>query len=135
MLRTFFIMAALLGLPLTSARAEAPPAAAAPAPFNIGFAVYTKGAVPGTLDARWNWANAYGGPGLATGGPKEGYAGHYHIRYYYENGAFSDEYDLVIEQTGKTYNVTWITDGKVSARGVGVEVEHHLAVGWRNVTD
>lgn len=135
MLRSFFITASLLGLLLASISAATPQTADAPKPLNIGFAVYTKGAVPGTLDARWNWANANGGPGLATGGPKEGYAGRYHIRYYYEDGKFSDEYDLVIEKTGNTYNVTWITAGKVSARGVGMEVENHLAVGWRNVAD
>ena len=29
----------------------------------------------------------------------------------------------------------WITDGKVSAVGVGMEVENGLAVGWRRVAD
>jgi hypothetical protein len=35
------------------------------------------------------------------------------------------------------YDVKWITDGKVSARGVGLEVENGkgLAVGWRRVAD
>jgi hypothetical protein len=72
---------------------------------------------------------------LATGGPREGFAGHYHVRYFYENGDFSDEYDLVIEKTGDFYSVSWITNGKVRAKGVGMEVEHGLAVGWRQVTD
>lgn len=103
--------------------------------FNIGFALYTKGAKAGTLNAIWNYANVYSGKGKATGVTKDGFAGKYHIKYYYENGEFSDEYDLVIEKTGKSYNLSWITNGKVSARGVGMEVDNHLAAGWRRVTD
>ena len=104
--------------------------------LNIGFVLYTKGSTPGTLYARWNYANIWSGPGIATGGPKEsGFAGKYHVRYFYENGEFSDEYDLVIERTGDFYNVSWITNGKVAARGVGMEVDKSLAVGWRRVSD
>ena len=103
--------------------------------LNIGFVLYTKGNTPGTLYARWNYANIWSGPGIATGGPREGYAGHYHVRYFYENGEFSDEYDLVIEKTGDFYSVSWISNGKVRAKGVGMEVEHGLAVGWRQLTD
>ena len=33
------------------------------------------------------------------------------------------------------YKVSWITDGKVSAVGIGMEVEKGLAVGWRRVAD
>ncbi len=140
LLKTLAAFAALTCL-VSAADPAAPtaPAVAGPAgnakPLNIGFAVYTKGAEPGTLQARWNYANLYHGPGVATGGPKEGFAGRYHVRYFYENGEFSDEYDLVIEKTGDFYNVSWLTDGKVSARGVGMEVEHRLAVGWRRVED
>ena len=92
--------------------------------LNIGFVLYTKGSTPGTLYARWNYANIWSGPGIATGGPKEGFAGHYHVRYFYENGEFSDEYDLVIEKTGDFYSVSWITNGKVLAKGVGMEAEN-----------
>ena len=104
-------------------------------PSNIGFVLYTKSHSPGTLNARWIYANKYSGPGIATGGPKEGFAGRYHVRYFYDSGEFSDEYDLVIEKTGDTYKVSWITDGTVSAVGVGMEVESGLAVGWRRVAD
>jgi len=104
-------------------------------PSNIGFVLYTKSHAPGTLNARWIYANKYSGPGIATGGPKEGFAGRYHVRYFYDSGEFSDEYDLVIEKTGDTYKVSWIKDGKVSAVGVGMEVENSLAVGWRRVAD
>ena len=105
-------------------------------PLNIGFVLYTKSNTPGTLFARWNYGNAYSGPGIATGGPKEsGYAGTYHVRYFYENGDFSDEYDLEIKQTGNFYDVSWLINGKVAAKGVGMEVENGLAVGWRRVSD
>jgi len=104
--------------------------------LNIGFVLYTKSSTPGTLFARWNYGNAYSGPGLATGGPKEdGYAGNYHVRYFLENGEFSDEYDLVIKKTGNFYEVSWLIDGKVAAKGVGMEVENGLAVGWRRISD
>ena len=53
----------------------------------------------------------------------------------YDSGEFSDEYDLVIEKTGDVYKVSWITNGKVQAVGVGMEVENGLAVGWRRVAD
>ena len=104
--------------------------------LNIGFVLYTKSNTPGTLFARWNYANIWSGPGIATGGPKEsGFAGNYHVRYFYENGDFSDEYDLTIEKTGDFYSVSWIVKGKVLAKGVGMEVENSLAVGWRRVKD
>jgi hypothetical protein len=101
--------------------------------LNVGVVLYTKGDVPGTLDAMWTYENAYSGPGIATGGPEDGFAGQYHVRYFLESGQFSDEYDLLIEKAGCFYNVSWITDGKVSAVGVGIEVENRLAVGWRRV--
>ena len=128
----------------SSALAETRPAPAIAAkpdqPFNIGFVLYTKGKVPGTLDARWDYANAYSGHGVATGGPAtRSFAGRYHVRYFLETGEFSDEYDLDIEKHagGDFYDVTWIANGQVSAKGVGMEVPNGggLAVGWRRVAD
>ncbi len=107
----------------------------APDAPNIGFVLYTKSYSPGTLNARWMYAGKYSGPGIATGGPKEGFAGHYHVRYFYDSGEFSDEYDLVIEKTADAYKVSWVSNGKVAAVGVGMEVENGLAVGWRRVAD
>jgi hypothetical protein len=146
MLRSFLWAALAMALPAAAASAsaaigsEVPPAANAGEPLNIGFVLYTKGHAPGTLNARWNYANAYSGRGLATGGPASGgFAGRYHVRYFLENGQFSDEYDLDIERhsPGDFYDVTWISDGKISARGVGMEVVNGkgLAVGWRRVAD
>jgi len=103
--------------------------------LNIGYGVYTKGATPGTLNAIWNYANVWSGKGKATGISRNGFAGNYHIKYYYENGAFSDEYDLVIEKAGKFYNLSWVVEGKISARGVGTVVDNRLVAGWRKVAD
>lgn len=127
-----------------AALAQTSPTAAAAAktgqPFNIGFVLYTRGKVPGTLDARWNYGNAYSGHGTASGGPASGaFAGRYHVRYFLETGEFSDEYDLDIEKHGGGgfYDVTWIANGKVGAKGVGMEIPNQggLAVGWRRVAD
>ena len=133
--RPLFTAAALTGLLLTSSYASVSAASEVSDASNIGFVLYTRSYAPGTLNARWIYAGTYSGPGIATGGPKEGFAGRYHVRYFYDSGEFSDEYDLVIEKTGDIYKVLWITDGKVRARGVGMEVEKGLAVGWRRVAD
>jgi hypothetical protein len=110
-------------------------ASEAPGASNIGFVIYTRSYAPGTLNARWMYTSKYRGAGIATGGPREGFAGSYHVRYFYDSGEFSDEYDLVIEKVGDVYNASWITNGKVSAVGVGMEVANGLAVGWRRVAD
>ncbi len=136
MLNSQLILVAIFILLLPSfANAQINPSAKTKDTLNIGFVLYTKGSTPGTLYARWNYANIWSGPGIATGGPKEGFAGRFHVRYFYENGDFSDEYDLVIEKTGDFYGVSWSVKGKVLARGVGMETESGLAVGWRRVTD
>ena len=135
MLRSFFIAASLTGFMMASGSASLALASEAQPALNIGFVLYTKGDAPGTLNARWTYQNRYSGKGVATGGPKAGFAGHYHVRYYDEQGKFSDEYDLVIEKTGAFYNASWITNGKLSAGGVGMEVEKGLAIGWRRVAD
>ena len=125
-------LAGLLGASLCMSVSAAP---VAPDVSNIGFVLYTKSPAPGTLNARWMYSTKYSGPGIATGGPKVGFAGKYHVRYFYDSGEFSDEYDLVIDKTGDVYKVSWITNGKVEAIGVGMEVENGLAVGWRRVAD
>jgi hypothetical protein len=135
MVRSLGIAASLIGLLSALGGAPAPRAHAAPKISNIGFVLYTKSYAPGTLNARWIYAGTYSGSGIATGGPKEGFAGHYHVRYFYDDGRFSDEYDLVIERTGDIYNASWITNGQVAAIGVGMEVENGSAVGWRRVAD
>jgi len=109
--------------------------ASASEPSDIGFVLYTKSHAPGTLNARWMYGEQYRGPGIATGGPRDGFAGEYHVRYFFENGDFSDEYDLVIARTGDIYKATWLIEGKTAAVGVGMEVENGLAIGWHRVKD
>ncbi len=133
MIRSFFIAALMTCLLFASGNSPVAKASEASDASNIGFVLYTKSHAPGTLNARWMYGEKYRGPGMATGGPKEGFAGKYHVRYFYESGEFSDEYDLVIEKTGDIYKVSWITNDKLSAVGVGMEVENGLAVGWHRV--
>src|SRR5690242_18140962 len=135
MIRSFGIATSLIALLIAPGAAPVPRALTASKASNIGFVLYTKSYAPGTLTARWLYAGTYSGSGIATGGPREGFAGHYHVRYFYDDGRFSDEYDLVIERTGDVYSASWITGGKVGAIGVGMEVQNGLAVGWRRVTD
>ena len=133
MLRLFFITTSLTGLVLAMGFTPTTYAEEVSGATNIGFVLYTKSHAPGTLNARWMFTDKYKGPGLATGGPVEGYAGRYHVRYFYDSGEFSDEYDLIIEKSADVYKVSWLVDGKVSAVGVGMEVENGLAVGWHRV--
>jgi len=133
MFRSIFVAALLTSLLFASGSSSVALASETSEALNIGFVLYTKSYAPGTLNARWMYGNKYRGPGMATGGPRDGYAGNYHVRYFYENGEFSDEYDLVIEKTGDVYQVSWMTSGKLSAVGVGMEVGNGLAVGWRRV--
>jgi hypothetical protein len=135
MSRSTFIATSLAGLLWASLCTSVAAAPAGPDVSNIGFVLYTKSPAPGTLNARWMYSTKYSGPGIATGGPRAGFAGNYHVRYFYDSGEFSDEYDLVIDKIGDAYKVSWITNGKVQAVGIGMEVENGLAVGWRRVTD
>ena len=135
MLRRFFTAVLLAGFLFASTGAFAGASLESGHTSNIGFVLYTKSYAPGTLNARWIYGTKYRGAGIATGGPKEGFVGKYHVRYFLENGEFSDEYDLLVEKSGDVYNVSWISEGKLGAIGVGMEVENGLAVGWRRVAD
>ena len=135
MFRFFLISASVTSLLLVLGFAPTTFAEEVSDTTNIGFVLYTKSHAPGTLNARWMFTDKRRGPGIATGGPKEGFAGKYHVRYFYDSGEFSDEYDLIIEKTEDVYVVSWLVDGKVRAIGVGMEVEDGLAVGWRRVAD
>ena len=101
---------------------------------NIGFVFYTKSSSPGTLNARWMSTDRSKGPGIATGGPRDGYAGKYHVRYFYESGEFSDEYELTIEKVDDVYRAYWQVDGETLAFGVGMDVGSGLAIGWRRLS-
>jgi len=135
MIRPFLIVLSVTAISLVLGMAPTAVGEESPDITNIGFVLYTKSHAPGTLNARWMFTDKYKGPGIATGGPTEGFAGRYHVRYFYDSGEFSDEYDLIIEKSGDAYKVFWLVDGETLAIGVGMEVEDGLAVGWRRVTD
>ena len=135
MIRPFLLAISLAGTLLVLGFMPSANAEDKPDVTNIGFVLYTKSHAPGTLNARWMFTDKYKGPGIATGGPTEGFAGRYHVRYFYDSGEFSDEYELIIEKSGDVYRVFWLVDGETLAVGVGMEVEDGLAVGWRRVTD
>ena len=135
MIRPFLLAISLAGTLLVLGFMPSANAEDEPDVTNIGFVLYTKSHAPGTLNARWMFTDKHKGPGIATGGPAEGYAGAYHVRYFYESGEFSDEYDLIIEKSGDVYRVFWLVAGETLAIGVGMEIEDGLAVGWRRVTN
>lgn len=39
------------------------------------------------------------------------------------------------KRQGAFYNASWLTNGGVSAGGIGMEVENGLAIGWRRIAD
>jgi hypothetical protein len=135
MFKSPILGATLSGLLLAIGLAPAASSGDLPDPTNIGFVVYAKSHAPGALIARWMYTDRYRGSGIATGGPREGYAGRYHVRYFYESGEFSDEYDLIIDKAGDAYKAYWLVDGTVLAYGVGMDLGNGLAVGWRRVAD
>ena len=135
MFKPLFMAASLTCASLVPSITSVARASEASAASNIGFAFYTRSLSPGTLNAIWMYGTKYRGAGIATGGPKEGFVGKYHVRYFYENGEFSDEYDLIIEMSGDAYKASWITKGNLSAVGVGMVVDNGLAVGWHRVDD
>ena len=102
---------------------------------NIGFALYRKGDEPGSLDAIWCHSNSGSGSGKATGGPKRGFAGDYHIRYFDEVGGLDGDLKLTIRRRGTFYELSWVKDGKETCVGMGMEVKEGLSVGWRVVDD
>src|ERR1700687_2149293 len=59
MFRSLFIGALLTALVLASGSASVAVASEAQPTLNIGFVLYSKGNVPGTLNARWTYQNIY----------------------------------------------------------------------------
>ncbi len=100
--------------------------------MNIGVVVYTKGESPGTLNAVWCHSDGVGGIGVATGGPAEGFAGEYIIKYFDGGGNFQAQRDLKIQKQGSQYTLAWIKDGKTTARGIGMETAEGLTAGYRD---
>ena len=62
----FLLLILTLAILPSLANSQSNAASSTPDTLNIGYAVYTKGATPGTLNAIWNYANAWSGNGKAT---------------------------------------------------------------------
>jgi len=100
---------------------------------NIGSVFYSKGDEPGTLNAKWCHSTKGIGTGFATGGPNEGYVGLYKITYFDNEGNLISERGLEIKKNGECYDVSWINNGIVTSKGIGIEVESGLVVGWFSI--
>lgn len=99
---------------------------------NIGCVLYTKGDEPGSLNATWCHSEDGYGTGKAMGGPDDGYAGRYRILYFDQAGEQAADRELEIKKTSDTYELAWIKDGEIRARGYGMETAEGLIAGWRN---
>jgi hypothetical protein len=103
--------------------------------IDIGFVLYKKGDEPGTLEAEWCHSYSGNGTGKATGGPPEGFVGRYQIRYFDDKGNVDGDCELDIQKDGDYYELSWIVNGEIADRGIGMEVAEGLAAGWRGVDD
>src|SRR5512138_2867998 len=103
--------------------------------INIGCVVYRKGAEPGTLTAQWCHLLAGVGTGKAIGGPAEGFAGRYHIHYFDDKGNEVAARELEIDKMGDYYELSWIYQGAIRGKGIGMEVGDSLVAGWRDIDD
>ncbi len=74
---------------------------------NVGFVLYKKGEEPGTLIAKWCHTDDGNGTGIATGGPVEGFEGHYHVRYFDDKGNLQAARELNIKKDGDYYQTWW----------------------------
>lgn len=106
--------------------------------YNVGFGIYSKGAEPGTLDAKWchsYFGSGVYGTGRAVGGPIEGYEGSYEIKYFDRDQNEVAGFNITIVKVGETYEITWYLDGEVQDRGLGLEVSDGLAFGWTRMVE
>ena len=103
--------------------------------INVGCVLYTKSSEPGTLHAKWFHSDSGNGTGIATGGPAEGFAGRYHMRYFDDKGKVDADRELNIKKNGDYFELTWINNGEITGKGIGMEVSEGLAAGWRDIDD
>lgn len=101
--------------------------------IDVGCVVYKKGAEPGSLIAKYCHSELGHGTGQATGGPLQGFAGRYHIRYFDVQGVEIADRELDIQKDGDTYRLRWIHKGAIRAIGIGMETSEGLVAGWCNV--
>ncbi|MCP3942103.1 MAG: hypothetical protein GY710_11555 [Desulfobacteraceae bacterium] len=97
---------------------------------SVGVVVYKQSNEPGILTAKWCHSDYGNGTGIATGKPVKGFEGHYIIRYFDNTGEFQAERELQIQKNGDFYQVSWINNGVISGKGIGMETKEGLSVGY-----
>ena len=100
---------------------------------NIGFVLYKRNDESGVMNAKWCHSDYGNGTGIATGGPTEGFEGHYQIRYFDDMGNVQADRELEIKKDGDYYKVSWLNNGKITAVGIGMENSEGLSVGYRDI--
>ena len=99
----------------------------------VGIVIYRKSERSGTLEAEFYHPQTGSGTGEATGGPDEGFVGHYTIRYRYDSGRPDDVRQLEIQRAADHFVLLWKHDDIVRAKGVGRMVGDQLAAGWGDI--
>lgn len=102
--------------------------------IDYGTCFYSPGKEPGTLEAKWRSADLPDGEfgtGLAVRGPTDGsFSGTYHVTYYAPDGSEDAAFDLQIEQTGETFSLKWVLEGKTVCEGVGIAAAGGIALAY-----
>jgi len=97
---------------------------------NVGVVVYTPSESQGTYDNKWSHSTNGSGTGQLTGGPVEGIAGTYKALYFDERGEEKFSLDLIIQNEGDHYTLTWTMDGETISIGIGNEIGSTLVAGY-----
>ncbi len=97
---------------------------------NVGVVVYTRGKSQGTFDTKWSHSTNGSGTGRLTGGPVKGIAGTYKALYFDEQGKEKFSLDLIVQNEGDHYTLTWTMDGETICIGMGNEVSGALVAGY-----
>jgi hypothetical protein len=101
---------------------------------NVGVVVYTRGKSQGTFDTKWSHSTNGSGTGRLTGGPVKGIAGTYKALYFDEQGKEKFSLDLIVQNEGDHYTLTWTMDGETICIGMGMgmgnEVSGTLVAGY-----
>lgn len=103
--------------------------------IDIGCVLYKKGDEPGTLNAEWFHPSLGAGTGKAIGGSTNGFEGRYHIRYFDKKGKEVAYRELEIQKNGDGYKLTWMNNGIVTSKGIGMSVTEGLVAGWYDLDD
>ena len=104
--------------------------------LDIGIVTYKIRPEGNIIDAVWystRYDSGKAGTGIATGDTSNGFPGEYAITYYEPDGSVSGTFDLKIEANGDAFNLSYILNGEVLLRGIGLETSDGLAAGYRKV--